>query len=98
MSDQGRIEKAVQRYNVAAHRVQTAIAFNPDVSPMTPKHLRVGVDMSKSDMKGLATLLIEKGLFTLEEYVEAMAKAAEEEAHDMEHDLSAKYGVNVSTS
>lgn len=95
--DQGRIEKASQRYHRAAHRVQTAITFNPDRQATTPNHLRVGVDMSKADMAGLVKLLIDKGLFTEEEYLEAVAASAEQEADTMEDDLSAKYGVNLKT-
>lgn len=60
------------RYTAAAHRVQTAIEFGVAPKAMEPKHMRVGIDMSKADMAGLARLLIEKGVFTLEECVAAM--------------------------
>jgi hypothetical protein len=68
-------------YDQAAHGVQTAIAYVMENggTPTTPKHLRVGVDMSKADMMGLATLLISKGVFTPEEYVEHLRLAANEE-------------------
>lgn len=95
--DHGRIEKADQRYYAAAHRIQTAVAFNPDLTPCQPKHMRVGIDMSKSDQAGLAQLLIDKGVFTLEEYHEAVATSAEQEAESREHDLSARYGINLRT-
>ena len=45
----------------------------------TPKHLRVGVDMTKSDALGLACLLIDKGVFTEAEYIEYMRLAANQE-------------------
>lgn len=67
-------------YEKHAHAVQTAIAFNPDKKSQEPKHLRVGIDMSKADMEGLASLLIAKGVFTLDEYVDAVTKSAASEA------------------
>lgn len=98
MTDQGRIERARARYEAAAHRVQSAIAFMPaDQGLLSPKHMRVGVDMSKSDMGGLARLLIAKGVFTIEEYHEAMADAAESEAQGYADLLSSRFGINVDT-
>lgn len=95
MSNAGRLEKLTARYYDAAHKIQTAIAFDPDSSGSTPKHLRVGVDLSKSDMAGLARLLIEKKLFTHEEYLQAITESAEQEAETRAADLMAKYGINV---
>ena len=85
------------RYYAAAHRVQTAIAYGVASKAMEPKHLRTGIDMSKAEMAGLATLLIAKGVFTLEEYTEAMANAVEHEADRMEAELSRRLGANVRT-
>lgn len=95
--DAGRIARAVERYYAAAHRVQTAVAFNPDRPRDQYKDLRVGVDLSKSDAEGLVTLLIAKGLFTKEEYIEAIADSAEREASRMESELSVRHGINVTT-
>lgn len=97
MEDQGQLAKDRERYLKAAHRVQTCIAFNPDQSDQEPKHMRVGIDMGKSDQAGLATLLMEKGLFTLTEYTKAVADAAEREAAARENELSTCFGINVST-
>jgi hypothetical protein len=44
-----------------------------------PKHLRVGLNMSKADQLGLVLLLISKGVFTEEEYIEAVRLSANEE-------------------
>lgn len=77
-----------ERYAAAAHRVQTAIAvlmsMHSEWSAMQPKHLRVGIDMTKSDAGGLATLLMEKGIITQDEYLRAIADAAEREADGYE--------------
>lgn len=68
-------------YEQAAHGVQFAIAhkIGSGWNGALPKHLRVGIDMSKSDMLGLAELLISKGVFTREEYIEHMRLAANHE-------------------
>lgn len=68
-------------YEEAAHGVQSAIAFDigKGGKAAEPKHMRVGIDMSKADMLGLVTLLIEKGVFTEVEYIEAMRLAANHE-------------------
>lgn len=97
MTDHGTKAKLAERYARAAHRVQTAIAFNPDRPTDQYKDLRLGVDLSKADMAGLATLLIEKGVFTLEEYMAAIAASAEREADGKEDELSVRHGINVST-
>ena len=53
--------------------------------------------MSKSDLAGLAKLLIDKGVFTLEEYLTALADQAELEANTYEHEISGRFGVNLKT-
>lgn len=95
MADAGKIAKDSERYVRAAHRVQTAIGFNPNRPADQYKDLRTGIDMSKADQGGLATLLIAKGVFTMEEYVAAMADAAEREAASKADELSVRYGINV---
>ncbi len=86
-----------ERYERAAHRVQTAIACVPEHPNQTPKHMRTGIDMTKSDIGGLAGLLIEKGVFTEEEYVTALCEAAEKEADGYENELSIRFGRNIRT-
>jgi len=95
--DHGKRAKTAERYERAAHRVQTAIAFNPDRPRDQYKDLRTGLDLTKADMGGLATLLIAKGIFTLEEYLEAVADGAEREAELKENELSVRHGINVKT-
>lgn len=78
--DNQRISIAKERYRQAAHAVQTGIAFATDKTDQTSKHLRVGLDLSKSDQAGLAALLISKGVFSMADYIEAIADQAEIEA------------------
>jgi hypothetical protein len=58
-----------ERYNRAAHRVQTAVAFEQSTGTAgdSPKHLRVGLDLRAADALALAELLIAKGVFTGDE-------------------------------
>lgn len=53
----------------------------------SPKHLRVGVNSAMSDHGALARLLIDKGFFTEEEYVKAIADMMEAEAERYQSDL-----------
>lgn len=82
-------------YEEAAHGLQSAIVFDPDDQDLQPKHMRVGIDMQKADTMGLVTLLIEKGVFTLEEYVEHMRLAANTELANREEELTDKFGTNI---
>lgn len=50
-----------------------------DTHPNGPKHFRVGHDCRASDHMALASLLIEKGFITEEEYVERMRLALNDE-------------------
>lgn len=97
MADEGTKAKTAERYERAAHRVQTAIAFQPERPRDQYKDLRTGLDMRASDAAGLATLLIAKGIFTLDEYLSAVADAAEREANRQEDELSIRHGINVRT-
>ena len=85
------------RYNAAAHAVQSGIAMlmhhRPSIAE--PKHLRVGIDTAKAEQAGLALLLINKGVFTLEEYQQAMADAMEQEKARSESELSELLGTQV---
>lgn len=86
-----------ERYETAGHAVQTGVAYDLERDPTsgTPKHLRVGINMAMSDQAGLVTLLIEKGVFTLEEYLTAVADSAEDEAKRYEQLLSNRYGKSI---
>src|SRR5690349_18898785 len=93
-----RLKELAQLYAQLGHAVQSGIAMLmelPGQTFTTPKHLRVGIDTSKSDMRGLVTLLINKGVITEEEYYEAMTDAMSREVVEYEHRLSRELGVSV---
>lgn len=87
----------MKEYMKHAHAVQTAIEFNPNKKSLEPKHLRVGLDMSKADQEGLATLLMQKGVFTHDEYVKALTDAAQREAIRHKQVLAAELDVPYDT-
>lgn len=68
MSD--KIEELKQEYMGLCHGVQSGIAYAEAKRhrSLEPKHMRVGIDTTKADMGALVTLLIEKGVFTEEEW------------------------------
>lgn len=103
IQDAARIQAADERYARCLHMVQTGIAQATVLNmkeggrdqPTEPKHLRVGIDARAADMKGLAELLIAKGVITKVEYHEAMADAMEAEAKMHADELSERMGVKV---
>lgn len=80
----------VVRYKNASHAIQTGVKFDHERGSTdgTPKHLRVGLNLSKTDMAGLVKLLIQKGILTEEEYLETITLAAEAEVKRYEELLS----------
>ena len=76
----------LQRYENAAHAMQSGVAAMMAYDPKEtePKHLRVGVNSAMVSHAALVTILMEKGLFTLEEYHKALADQMEKEAADYE--------------
>lgn len=91
-------------YEAALHGIQSAIKFemgqkNPKIVERNPaiaealKHLRVGIDTSKADHVALAFLMVSKGVFTWNEYAEAMRIGVNEElARYTEHCVK-QYGL-----
>lgn len=92
MSDE-QLERNHERYHAACHAIQTGVAVDHanGSGDGTPKHLRVGIATSKVAEAAIARLLIARGIFTLEEYVEAQADEAEIEVRRYEERL----GVNL---
>lgn len=83
------------RYLAALHAVQSGVAAEiaHDISHDTdPKMLRVGVNAAMSDHAGLAKLLMEKGIFSEDEYLCAIADQMEIEKLNYEKGLSELLG------
>lgn len=89
----------MERYAQNMHAVQSGIAAllgTPNYQDATPKHLRVGVECNFVNQDATARLLIEKGIFTHEEYFEAMAEASAREKALYEERVSKVLGRKVS--
>lgn len=66
----------------AQHSMQCAVGYEIDVNKnhaSMPKHLRTGVNSALVEGGAVAALLIEKGVFTLAEYEEALRLGMNEE-------------------
>jgi transcription termination factor NusB len=88
-----------RRYEVAAHAVQAGVAMEMNDAPphisqsaVSPKMLRTGVNLAMVEHGALVRLMIKKGIITDLEYMEELVKGVEQEQHDYEARLSAKYG------
>jgi len=70
-------------YEQAAHGVQSAIKYEIEMMQRNVsdhiKHLRTGIDCRAANEQGLANLLIKKGVFTQEEYLEYIRTSMNEE-------------------
>ena len=100
------------RYEAAAHRMQSAVAFDmtrslglerlaglsPELVNRALKDVRVGLNSAMSSQGGLAGLLIEKGLITAEEYTEAMCVAMEREADMVVSEVKKRWDLPDSVS
>lgn len=92
-----------ERYLAAAHAMQSGVAAEMGFAesrgqrePSTePKHLRVGVNAAMVDHSGLVRLLIDKGLITEAEYIEAITEAMETEVNKYERLLTEKLGSKI---
>lgn len=80
------------------HAVQSGVAYSmniPGDKACEPKHLRVGVNASLIDTAAIADLLIQKGIFTKEEYLESLCKFAQNDVDTYEKELSDHFGTSV---
>lgn len=85
-----------ERYNAAVHAMQSAVAYKlakgESASEFTPKHLRVGVNSAMVQHDALVHALVDKGLFTHEEYAKHVADAMEREVELYEKEMGVKFG------
>lgn len=82
----------VNRYTAAEHAMQTGVLTEQSLGSAdgTPKHLRVGVNSAQVGNAALASLLIAKGVITLDEYERAQADEMEFEQQRYEERLGVK--------
>jgi hypothetical protein len=83
-------------YEQALHGIQTGISLEIERGSdcASPKHLRVGVNYAMCEHAALVRLLIDKGLFTQEEYAQAITDEFNRELERIEKSVNAQYGGN----
>ena len=81
-------------YFELCHAMQSGVAskMNYDPTETEPKHLRVGVNSALVSNGALVQLLIDKGVFTQDEYMEKLTEYMEREVKNYEEDLWAHFG------
>lgn len=97
--DEARVAVAAARWHAATHAMQSGVASEMALpgrhADLEPKHLRVGVNTALRDHASLVELLVEKGIITEVEYVEAIADGMETEQHMYEQRLTEQLGKPV---
>lgn len=86
-------------YLAASHAMQSGVAImmNCDDSETQPKHLRVGVNSALISNGALVALLIEKGIFTLEEFEDKLLEYTLRDVKSYEDKLSKYYNTKVTS-
>jgi hypothetical protein len=90
----------MDRYRTLLHAMQTGVKFDQENGSTdgTPKHLRVGVNSAMVSDAALVKLLVEKGVFTNQEFADKLVEAAQAEVDRYTAKLAKLYGVNVHLS
>jgi hypothetical protein len=83
----------MKEYREALHAMQSGVAMQMEhTGEATPKHLRVGVNSAMCGQAALVKLLVEKGLFTMEEYHAAITAEMNLEVGRYEKAISDRTG------
>lgn len=84
----------VEKYEAAMHAMQSGVEFLKG-SSLEPKHLRVGVNSALESNGALTELLIEKGIFTHDEYMAKLIKYVQMDIDLYKIRLKEKYGMDT---
>lgn len=81
-------------YEAAMHAMQSGVAakMNIELNETEPKHLRVGVNSAMIDTAAIVRLLVEKSVFTYDEFAEALRLEANREVDKYEDWLRERHG------
>ena len=90
-------EEQQLKYQALCHAMQTGVATDhaQGSNDGSPKHLRVGINSAMVEHSALIRLLVRKGLFSDEEYAEALIEAMQEEVTRYEMMLSERTGARI---
>lgn len=91
------LETLKASYRRLAHAMQSGVAMSMNYEPQStqPKHLRVGVNSAMVDTATLATLLMDKGVFTEEEFYAELVEQMAVEVARYELSLSKHIGTYI---
>lgn len=96
MAKKPTLEEIASEYMQVIHGIQSAIAFGfggpVEVNERAMKHTRVGINSAMVNNHAVATLLIQKGVFTEYEYHEQILASAKEELARYQQEADAQYG------
>lgn len=83
--------------NALRHAMQSGVAHHHkhDATDGSPKHLRVGVNAVAVDHAALVGLLIKKGIFTEDEYIDALNEGMSREVKAYEKLLTDLLGITI---
>ena len=84
-------------YEAALHAMQTGVAYEMERDPGStqPKHLRVGVNSALCNQAALVRVLVDKGVFTEDEYRDAITDEMNREVERYERKLSEIFGTEI---
>ena len=90
-------EEQLHKYQALCHAMQTGVATDHahGSTDGSPKHLRVGINSAMVEHSALVRLFIRIGLFTEEEYADALIEAMQEEVTGYEKMLSERLGAQI---
>lgn len=84
------------QFQLLQHAMQSGVKYDLQSGGKdSPKHLRVGVNSALTEISALARLLVCKGVFTYEEYAQALVDGMLEEVRRYESDLSARFKMEI---
>jgi hypothetical protein len=85
-----------KNYEEACHAMQTGVALamqkagGPGAGDTSPKHLRVGVNSAMIQVTALVSVLVKKGVFTLDEYTDTLVEEMNNEVSRYEDELGVR--------
>lgn len=89
------LQQKKQLYASLCHAMQTGVAFRDNKSDQKPKHLRVGVNSAMVETGVLAKILIDKGIVTEEEHLDALIEGMRKEVDAYRQYIADEKGVSV---
>lgn len=98
MTEEEQMEELRQRYQRAAHAMQSGVAYSmteENCKEIQPKQLRVSINSAMCDHAAIVKLLMDKGIITELEYLEAITVQMEAEVKRYEMFLSTKMGSTI---